>query len=376
MRKKVVMVHNTMHYLKLHYLELILNMVERGWSVTCVAPVDAAVSELERIGAGCVDLTLSRKGMNPLREVASVVKLYSILKRERPDMVLNFSIKPAIYGSIAARLAGIQRVCSMITGLGYVFLGQGPARRLLASLAAAAYKLALSSNRRVFFQNPDDARFFIQRGIVDPSQALVLAGTGIDTDRFHPGPAETPAKAQDGRVGYLLVGRLLADKGVREYVAAARALKAEGKPARCALLGPFDDNPAAIPRAEVERWVRDGLIEYLGETDDVAGALNNYDVFVLPSYREGLPRAALEAMSMGKPIVTTDVPGCRETVEEGKNGYLVPPRDPGRLKDAMEKFMAHRELIEAMGRRSRAMAVDRFDVRSVNASVVNAMMEA
>ena len=285
-----MMVHNTMHYLKLHYLELILNMVERGWSVTCVAPVDAAVSELERIGAGCVDLALSRKGMNPLREVASVVKLYSILKRERPDMVLNFSIKPAIYGSIAARLAGIQRVCSMITGLGYVFLGQGPARRLLASLAAAAYKLALSSNRRVFFQNPDDARFFIQRGIVDPSQALVLAGTGIDTDRFHPGPAETPAKAQDGRVGYLLVGRLLADKGVREYVAAARALKAEGKPARCALLGPFDDNPAAIPRAEVERWVRDGLIEYLGETDDVAGALNNYDVFVLPSYREGLPR--------------------------------------------------------------------------------------
>ena len=372
MRRKVVMVHNTTHYLKLHYLELIVDMLGRGWAVTCVAPVDAAVGELERAGARCVDLPLSRRGMNPLREMGSVMRLHCILRRERPDTVLNFSIKPAIYGSLAARMTRIRTICSMITGLGYVFLGQGPARRLLASTAAVAYKLALSSNHRVFFQNPDDARFFIQRGIVREAQTIVLAGTGIDTERFRPVPVGEP----DDRVGYLLVARLLTDKGVREYVKAASELRREGKPARCALLGPFDDNPAAIGPAEVEQWVKDGVVEYLGETDDVGGILGRYDVFVLPSYREGLPRATLEAMSMGKPIITTDVPGCRETVQEGGNGYLVPPRDALRLKEAMERFLLNRGLIDVMGRRSRAMAVDRFDVRGVNERVVRAIMEA
>lgn len=371
MTGKVAMVHNTTHYLRLHYLELMSQFLARGWSVTCIAPRDPAAESLEEAGIACVDLSLSRRGMNPIRETAAAAMLYRILKRERPDVVLNFSIKPAIYGSIAARCAGVQRVCSMITGLGYVFLGQGLARYLLASGTAMAYRLALSSNHRVFFQNPDDARFFATRRIVDESRSMVLAGTGVDTRRYAPGPV----RAGDGVVRYLLVGRLLADKGVREYVQAAAALKSENKPVRCALLGPFDDNPAAIAAEEVDRWVRGGVLEYLGETDDVASILGRYDVFVLPSYREGLPRAALEAMSMGKPIVTTDVPGCRETVVPGVNGYLVPPGDANSLKAAMDRFVLDRGLIESMGRESRAMAVSRFDVREVNERVVSAIME-
>lgn len=372
MTTKVMMVHNTTHYLKLHYRELIAEMLGRGWSVTCVAPSDPAVAALEGMGVGCVDLPLSRRGMNPFREVRALMRLYGIFRSQKPDVVLNFSIKPAIYGSIAARLAGVRTTCSMITGLGYAFLGRGVMRRLLARSVAAAYGVALSSNHRVFFQNPDDARFFTQRRVVDETRVRVLAGTGIDTNRFVPGPA----RPSGDRVGYLLVGRLLTDKGIREYVEAAGALKREGQPVHCALLGPFDDNPATIPQAEFEQWVRDGVVEYLGETDDVGAVLDAYDVFVLPSYREGLPRASLEAMAMGKPIVTTDVPGCRETVEPGVNGYLVPPGDPGRLKEAMERFVADRGLIEAMGSKSRKMAVERFDIRAVNEKVITALVEA
>lgn len=370
--RRVVVTHNTTHYLSLHYSELLSALKAQGMEVIVIAPGDRYVASLEGKGIHCVNLALSQHGMNPAREIRSIISMGRLLRREQPDVLINISIKPVIYGSLAARFLRIPTVCSMITGLGYVFLGHGAARRLLASAAASAYRLALSSNHRVFFQNPDDARFFVERRMVGESQAMVLAGTGIDTARFSPGPAGR----RDGPVGYLMVGRLLSDKGVREYVEAARCLKKGGMQARCALLGPFDDNPAAIPPSEVEQWVRDGLIEYLGEKDDVAAVLQDYDVFVLPSYREGLPRAALEAMAMGKPIVTTDVPGCRETVEQGVNGYLVPAGDAGSLKSAMERFMTDRGLIQDMGRKSRAMAVDRFDVRDVNERIVNAIMEA
>lgn len=371
MKKRIVLVHNTTHYLRLHYQDLIESFLALGWSVTCVAPKDPAAGELERIGVDCIDLKLSRRGMNPLKEIAGMLNLAGILRKLRPDAVINFSIKPAIYGSIGARLAGVPRTCSMITGMGYVFLDQGLVRRLLALMVGTAYRIALWSNHRVFFQNPDDARYFMRHHMVREGKSLVLPGTGIDTERFAPRTCRAP----DRRVRYLMVTRLLADKGVREFVEAARMLKGEDKQAHCAILGPFDDNPAAIHERELNEWVREGVVDYLGEANDVERYICNCDVFVLPSYREGLPRASLEAMSMGKPVITTDVPGCRETVEQGVNGFLVPPRDAGSLMQAMDRFIADRALIEDMGRASRRIAVETFDVRTVNETITGVITD-
>lgn len=367
MTGKILMVHNTTYYLKLHYLELIQTFLRLGWTVCCAAPRDAATAGLESEGVRCIDVTLSRRGMNPFGEAVALAGLYRIFRREQPDAVLNFSIKPAIYGSVAARLAGVPRVCSMITGLGYVFLGHGPLRAMLSAAAAWGYRRALGRNYRVFFQNPDDRDFFLRRGIVRRGQDVVLNGTGVDTKRFAPTDGPDPSQG----VRFLMVARLLADKGIREFVDAAADLKNSESRVKCSLLGPRDDNPSVIDPRELKQWVDDGAIKYLGETENVAEVIADHHVFVLPSYREGLPRATLEAMSMGKPVVTTDVPGCRETVEDGVNGFLVPPGDAVALRRVMERFIVEPELIESMGKASRAMVLDKFDVHVVNRQIVD-----
>lgn len=364
--KTIVFVHNTSRYLELHYTQLITCFLEGGWRVCCVAPRDEAVKPLEELGVCCFHVNLSRRGLNPFREAAAIRALFGVFRRSDAAAVFNFSIKPAIYGSIAARLAGVPHIFSMITGLGYVFLGTGAIRGLLSTAAGLGYRVALAGNQKVFFQNPNDRDFFLQRRAVKAGQAVVLNGTGIDTERFSP-------RARPGRTGgvrFLMVARLLVDKGVREYVQAAAQLRSDDPRIHCALLGPRDDNPSVISEAELEAWIREGALEYLGESDDVAGVIAGFDVFVLPSYREGLPRATLEAMAMGKPVVTTDVPGCRETVKDGVNGYLVPPRDADALADAMARFVENPALVASMGRASREMAVRRYDVHAVNREIM------
>lgn len=361
-----MLVHNTSRYLHLHYAELIERLIVHGWIVKCAAPKDESVPSLEALGAVCIDVSLSRRGMNPFREVGGLVTLYQVFRRERPDAVMNFSIKPAIYGSLAARAARVPRICSMITGLGYVFLAQGALPAILSWVVGWGYRAALAGNYRVFFQNPDDSDFFLKRGIVRERQCVVLNGTGIDTQRFSPRPASKKPRG----IGFLMVARLLGDKGVREYEEAAARLRRENSAVRCGLLGPWDDNPAAIGSDELACWLERGFVEYLGETDDVAAVIAEYDVFVLPSYREGLPRATLEAMAMGKPVISTDVPGCRETVVEGVNGYLVPVRDAVALKAAMSRFVADPSLIDSLGAASRDIAVRKYDVHKVNEEIV------
>jgi len=361
-----VLVHNTTYYLKLHYQGLIRHLQSLGFAVVCVAPRDEAVQPLESMGVTCVDLQLSRRGMNPLGELRALWQLYGIFRRLRPATVLNFSIKPAIYGSLAARYAGVPRVCSMITGLGYVFLGDGPVRRVLAGAVGRAYRHALAANRAVFFQNPDDQAYFVARGMIPEARTVVLPGTGVDTEAFAPAAGSAAPGTR-----FLLVARLLLDKGLREYAAAARLLKARYDTVHFSILGPYDDNPSVIERGELEQWVREGAVEYLGEADDVRPFIRDCDVFVLPSYREGLPRATLEAMAMGKPIVTTDVPGCRETVRSGRNGYLVPPRSAAALAEAMSRFVEEPGSITQMGAASRRIVLERFDVNIVNTTITD-----
>jgi len=276
------------------------------------------------------------------------------------------------YGGLAARLAGVSHRFSMITGLGYVFTDDGTinaARAILRALTSTLYGLALGGAEAVIVSNPDDIGELKARQIVRSDQRLIeVTGTGIDLSHYAQAPLPSSPPV------FLLIARLLRPKGVIEYVEAARRLRAKYPDVRVQLLGPMDPNPSGITRAELDAWVREGAIEYLGETRDVRPYLAASTVYVLPSfYREGIPRTVLEAMATGRAVITSDSPGCRETVTPGENGFLVPVRDPAALASAMERFILDRSLATRMGRRSREIAEARFNVHHINKTLLAAM---
>jgi len=349
--------------------ELIKTLVKAGHQVITLGPEAGFESELAAIGAEYRQIPLQRTGTNPAKDMSTVFALTKLLKRIKPDIVLSYAIKPVIYGSLAASLAGISNIYSMITGLGYVFTGESVKQKILFRLVYPMYKSALSKNRVVFFQNPDDLKLFRDLKLVSSKgQQIIINGSGVDISHF----AYSPPPVEP--ISFLLMARLIWDKGIGEYVEAARNLKSRYPEVSFKLLGPFDINPTAITPADVEKWVEEGIIEYLGEARDVRPYLANSSVYVLPSfYREGTPRSVLEAMSMGRPIVTTDAPGCRETVREGTNGFLVPIKDAEALEKAMEKFILNPEIIVDFGLASRKIAEEKYDVRKVNRTILQAM---
>ena len=352
---------------------LLAEMVARGHTVTGYAPDPdpQLVAALAALGVQFRAYPLQRAGLNPLRDARTLAALTASLRRDRPDAALCYTIKPVIYGTLAARLAAVPRRFAMITGLGYAFTEADTGarkRRLVEWIVRALYRLALRGCHVVFFQNPDDRGEFLRLGLVREAQAVLVNGTGVDLDHYAPA-----APVTDGPV-FLLIARLLADKGIREYVAAARILKARYPQAVFRLVGPYDPNPAAIQPDEIAAWQAEGAVEYLGETRDVRPFIAACSVYVLPSfYREGTPRTVLEALAMGRPVVTTDAPGCRETVVPGANGFLVPPRDVAALAAALERFILQPGLIATMGAHSRALAVEKYDVHQVNAAMLAAM---
>lgn len=362
---KVLLLASSAKSLTLFRGPLIRSMVEGGHAVVGCAPQpdpDVA-AELAAIGASFETYPLQRTGTNPVADLWTIVSLARLFRRLRPDVVLAYTQKPMIYGGMATRLAGVPAFFPMVTGLGYVFTeAGGRSRRFLQELTSGLFWIGLRHARVVFFFNRDDVEEFRRRRIVDRTQRLVrVDGSGIDLDHYRPMPL--PA----GPPVFLLIARLLADKGIREYVAAAQALRARYPQARFELLGPVDPNPAAIKLDEVEAWVRDGSIDYLGETRDVRPYLARTTVYVLPSYREGIPRTVLEAMATGRPVVTTDAPGCRETVLPGETGFLVPPRDSVALAAALERFITEPALAETMGSAGLEFVRRRFAVGAVNA---------
>jgi glycosyltransferase involved in cell wall biosynthesis len=264
-------------------------------------------------------------------------------------------------------LTGIPKHFSMITGLGHVFTGRNWKARTLVPLVRSMYRLALRSNDRLFFQNPDDRALFERLKLIRrPDQAVLINGSGIDLEAFR--PARLPPT-----VSFLLLARLYAEKGIHEYVEAARTLKARYPGTVFRVAGRIDNHPTAISERELQSWVKEGVIEHLGWLDDVRPAIAASSVYVLPSYREGTPFSVLEAMAMGRPIVTTDVPGCRETVQDGMNGYLVPARNVPALVAALERLIVQPGLIAAMGQESRRIAVEKYDVHKVNAVILEGM---
>lgn len=368
--KKAFFVYNTASYLLRFRKELMEALREEGYRPYAVVPIsDPACEELGRLGVQCLDLPIADQGVTPLKDIAMCSYLRRLYRAEKPDLVFNFTIKPVIYSSISARLAGVRNVYSMITGLGYIFTESSWTNRLIRLVVMLQYKLALKANRRVFFQNPDDKRFFETTRILEEGKARVVSGSGVDLEYF-------AQKAYYGHAPiFLLVARLIWDKGIGEYVEAARVLRKLHPDAEFWIVGGHDSNPRAIDSADVRAWEREGCIRYFGEAADVRPFLARASVFVLPSYREGTPRTVLEALSVGMPIVTTDAPGCRETVVDRVNGFLVPPREVGSLVEAMSKFLTTPALIEEMGRESRALAVKKFDVRQVTRTIVREVLE-
>lgn len=352
---------------------LIRDLVAAGWRVLALAPdYDETLRERVRaLGAEPVDYSLSRTGMHPLRDALDMVRLARQLRRLRVDAVFTFFIKPVIYGTLAATLARVRRRYAMIAGLGYVFTpGREPMsrrRRVLRRAVSALYRLGLARAHVVFFQNQDDIDEFVSRGIVDRAKCVRLNGTGVDLERLQP---STPTRQP---VTFLLMARLLREKGIVEFVEAARLLRRDHPDARFVLLGGLDPNPGGLSLAAVEGWRDEGAVEWPGHVDDVLPWLRDSSVFVLPSYREGAPRSTQEAMALGRAVVTTDAVGCRETVVDGVNGFLVEVRDVPTLVAGMRRFLDEPALIDRMGEASRRLVEERFDVRRINATMLHAM---
>jgi glycosyltransferase involved in cell wall biosynthesis len=352
---------------------LIQEMVERNLEIYALAPDydNYTCEKVRKLGAKPIQYRLSRTGLNPFRDALNFLGLTLTLRRIRPDVTFSYTIKPVIYGTLAAWIVGVPRRFAMIEGLGYAFTApeerEEMKRRVVRTIAQFLYKLALRRATKVFFLNPDDLNEFVQKRLVYSERAFLLGPIGVDLRAF------TPAPPVSEPITFLLAARLLREKGVLEFVEAARRIKAKYPETRFIVLGGLDTNPGAIPKEEVEGWVKEGLIEWPGHVADVRPYLAQASVFVLPSYREGVPRSVQEAMAMARPIITTDAPGCRETVIPSVNGFLVPVRNVDALVSAMERFINEPELIERMGKESRRIAEERFDVHKVNEVLLNAI---
>ncbi|GAB4226788.1 MAG: glycosyltransferase family 4 protein [Methyloligellaceae bacterium] len=350
---------------------LIQALLAQGHAVLCAAPdFDEAVEgELREWGAQTHSIPLSRTGLSPLADLRTLRALTRLFRQWRPCTVMGYTAKPAIYASLAASRTGVARIVPMITGLGYAFLeGGGLKRRLIRQIILRLYSRALAVSTGVIFHNADDAKVLKDASVVPASLPVtIVPGSGVDLAHF----ARAPLPPLQEGLTFLMIARLVRYKGVGEYCAAARLLRQRGVAARCVLVGPEEDGPAGFPRQHLHDFA--DCITYLGPSSDVRPHIAAAHVYVLPSYGEGMPRTVLEAMAMGRPIITTDARGCRETVVPGLNGYLVPAGDADALAAAMCRFAEEPEQIARMGEASRERAESQFDVARVNAIMLKAL---
>lgn len=350
---------------------LLDGMRAAGHTPLCIVPDgDEAVwnEELRARGLTVRHYPLDRKGLNPVRDMRTAAALWRIFREERPDALFAFTIKPVIYGCLAARLAGVPNIFATITGLGYTFEADNLFKQCVNKAAVLLYRMALAGARTVFFQNEEDRQVFASAGILKAGASVAMCrGTGVDIAHFSPAePVLEPPT-------FLLVGRLLEAKGLPEYAAAAHMLKARYPHARFQVLGPPEQGLGSVPLERVRAWQDAGDIEYLGQTFDVRPFVAAAGVMVLPSWREGTPCSIMEGMSMGRAAVVTDAPGCREVVADGVNGFRVPLRDAAALAEAMERFIKDPSLIRSMGEAGRRMAEQEFDARKVAAHILAVM---
>ena len=362
---KFVFYANTDWYLYNFRLSTAQRLQADGHEVVMLSPPGPFGGRFAARGFRWVTLPMDRASLNPLREAATLAHLVRVLRREKPDLLHNFTVKCAVYGGAAARMAGVPATVNAVAGLGYVFTGNGLKARCLRPLVQALMRGTLDHRRSLLIlQNPDDAETFRRARLVARERIHVIRSSGVDTSRFRP----SSMSGRDGRLRVLLAARLLWEKGIQEYVDAARRLKAQGRDIEFVLAGaPDPGNPRSVGHEQVQRWAEEGIVTWLGHVEDMPALLATIDVMALPSYyREGVPKSLIEGAAAGLALITTDQPGCREVVtRHGVDGLVVPARDADALAALVGRLDDDRELLARLGARAREKAMGEFDERSV-----------
>ncbi len=346
--------------------DLIKEIIAQGCEVLVTGPDMEGNDKITELKARLIVIPLKKNGLNVLGDIKYTWQLWKLMRMEKPDIAFCYTIKPVIYGAIAARLAGVDNINSMITGGGYIFTSTTFKAKILKPLVILLYRTGLRCAHTVIFQNQDDLKeFTFQRKLVPLHKSKLVNGSGVNMEKFKPAPYPKI-------ITFFMLSRIMYSKGVIEYLKAARMIKIIYPDVRFMLLGALEDIQDSLNASELQSYIDDKTIEYFEETIDVISYYRQCSVYVLPSYREGTPRTVLEAMAMGRPIITTDTQGCRETVINGKNGFLVPVKDSSALADKVEWFIHHPEEIAKMGQKSLKLCEEKFDVRKVNREMKNA----
>lgn len=366
---------NTDWYLYNFRRSLALALRDAGHEVILLSPPGPYGAKLQSLGLEWHAAPMDRRSLNPLREIKLLRWLTQFMRAQQIDVVHGFTIKCAVYGSLAARWAGVPARVNAVAGMGYVFTSNDAKALILRPVVRSLLRLALGGKgARLILQNPDDVRLFQQAGLVDDTTIRLIPGSGVDCSRF--APTDSNLRQPGARMRVVLPARLLWDKGLAEFIDAARLLKAANKPIDLLLAGdPDPGNPAAVPEATVQQWVREGLVEWLGHVDDMPALFRSVDVVALPSYREGLPKGLIEAGASGLPLVTTDVPGCREVVTNNVDGLLVPVKNASALADALARLCDDPPLRARLGAAARTKALTEFDERIVIERTVSVYRE-
>jgi len=354
--RKILFLISEDWYFVSHRLSLARAARDNGYDVIVATRVGRYKEIIEKEGFKLVGTGLQRNNRNVLRELASIFEIYKIIEQNKPDIIHNVALKPILYGTFLAKLIGVPHIVNTFAGLGFVFSSRGLARTLLQQLLSIIFKFEfLGGNVTVVFQNPDDKELFVKRGIVPESKAFMIKGSGVNTNLF------TYSPEPEGLPIVVHISRMLWDKGVGDLVDAARQLKRDGVGCRVILIGkPDPKNPSSIDEEVLRSWQAEGIIEWWGYRDDIPDILSRSHIAVLPSYREGLPKVLLEAAASGRPIVATDVPGCREICRHNENGYLVQVRDPSDLKRAIQRLVEDKEMRKRFGRKGRELVLQEF----------------
>lgn len=349
-------------------MDMMKEFLSRGHEVFAIAnePEDEWRQRFLENGITYRQIKAERNSVDPRKDLGTIKSIKQVLKEVQPAKVFTFQAKTVIYGGIAAKQLGIKDVYPLIAGLGSLFLKDDVKAKLLRRIMIAEYRMGLRSSAAVFFQNPDDEKTFRDYRIIQKQRVQRLNGSGVNVERFQ--LMEMPKV-----FGFLCISRLIRDKGVYEYLQACREIRKRYPDVRCLLVGPYDSNPSALQPEDIQQFIDDGSVEYYGEQDDVQPYFAQCSVYVLPSYREGTPKTVLEAMACGRAIITTDVPGCKETVRHGENGVLIPAKNVEALVEQMENMILHSDEAKRMGAAGRSIAEKTFDVRKVNKMICDTM---
>lgn len=346
--------------------DLIKDLQKKGYQVFVSIPDLTNIEKIEELNVSYRVIKLSKHGLNFFDDLNYILNLTKYIKKIKPDLILAYTVKPIVYGSISSRISGVKNFYSMVEGLGFVFISKSIKAKILNVIIRYLYKLAFKLSKKIIFLNDDDLKLFTISKITKKEKSFVVNGAGINLEKFKPLPY--PEK-----ITFFMLSRLLKSKGVMQYLYACEKIKRKYPQIKCMLLGKIENMPDAIPEKEIMKFVEKGVVELFNETENVLDFYKESSVYVLTSYREGIPRTVLEAMACARPIIVTEVPGSKETLKEGYNGFFVPLNDVDKLVEKMEWFIENKEQIQTMGKNSYDLCVEKFDVKKVNKSLLKIM---